>query len=160
MNCPYCRGRGWAWVGIASDAYREECEPCRGKGQGKVNWSIIGGIGLVIVSAVFSIALILWSSQAFGAGAPRYAEERTLAWFRTLPDGTRAALIAGAMAAVGHVGLKCPEPITVAEHVARLTWGSNLALREPWIKAYFNLITARGCRVENDEPTVDLEGGT
>ena len=159
-KCPYCGGRGWAWVGVGGNADREPCDECQGTGRTGIQWVSIGGVALVVVSAIFSLALILWSSHmAFGAEVPQYAEERTLAWFRTLPEGTKTALVVGAMAAVGHVGLRCPEPVTVGEQVARLSWGSTLALHEPWIKAYFDHITARGCRVEDDEPTVDLKGG-
>ena len=144
MQCPYCRGRGWAWVGVASNAIREECEPCGGKGHGRMDWGPAVGFILVLFSAALCL---LWATAAFGQTHP---DDRSLGWFRSLEMRTQTALVSGAMAAVGHVGVRCPEPITVAEQVAQLRM--QLArVDEPWIGVYFDLITKRGCRVETDE---------
>ena len=52
MQCPYCKGRGWQWVGSPYNAYRTECQECQGKGNGSVNWGTLGGI-LVIFLGIF-----------------------------------------------------------------------------------------------------------
>lgn len=63
MQCPYCRGRGWHWVGVASNAYREECEECRGKGRGRIEWGPLAGLVLVLASAAASAWLIVYVTQ-------------------------------------------------------------------------------------------------
>jgi hypothetical protein len=36
--------------------------------------------------------------------------------------------------------------------VAQLKWRAGLNEQDSWISVYFSLISARGCRVEQDEP--------
>lgn len=42
MTCPYCKGLGWRWVGEwEGDAHREECDPCEGRGHGRLTlWAM------------------------------------------------------------------------------------------------------------------------
>ena len=156
MKCPYCGGRGWYWTGVGDNAYREECNPCGGKGRGHLDPWALGGIILLLVSTLITLGILHFSlTLAQGAEVPVYPEERSLKWFRSLTEHARVAMVAGAMATVGHVGMRCPEPITVKEHVARLQYGSALDLDKPWISVYFDIITARGCRIERDD---DKEG--
>ena len=144
MTCPYCRGRGWAWRGVASNAIREECEECQGKGRGRIEWRPLAGLALVLVSFVVCVALIVWSSTGvFGATAGGL----TLKQFRAMPAEQRSTLLAGAMAATEYVGMVCPEPQkTVGEYVAALTH-RTLDESAPWIAYYFELVDEHGCRV-------------
>ena len=59
MQCPYCRGRGWQWIGVASNAYRAECEECGGKGRGQVKLGPLLGLACCVVSAAFVLGM-LW----------------------------------------------------------------------------------------------------
>ena len=144
MICPYCGGRGWAWRGVASNAIREECEECQGKGRGRVNWGPLVGVTLVLFSFALCVMLILWTTQAaFGETAGSI----TLKQFRAMPSSQRSTLIAGAMAATEHLGLICPEPQrTVGEYVAALTH-RKLDDSTPWVAQYFTLADEHGCRV-------------
>ena len=102
------------------------------------------------------IVLAFWASAA--PAESLHPDDRSLAWFRTLPRGAQTALVAGAMAAVGHVGVRCPEPMTVGEQVARLQWRVNIDVNTPWIDVYFEDITTRGCQVEQHiDPNEDKE---
>ncbi len=57
MKCPYCGGRGWVWVGIASNAEREGCEPCAGTGRmPPETWPVWG----IVILVACSLSLILW----------------------------------------------------------------------------------------------------
>ena len=89
-------------------------------------------------------------------GQPLSAGVMTLKEYRALSSHAKTALMAGAMAATEHVGLRCPDPqFTVAEYVSVLTF-RTLDEAKPWISHYFDLATAKGCRVEEDvlkEPT-------
>lgn len=159
-KCCYCGGRGWSWVGVASNAFKEPCNPCGGAGRWtRVNWGVIGGLVAVLFSAALCLGIIVWSTQsAYGAEpTPTIAGQATLKWFRGLPQGTRAALVAGAMAAVNHAGMQCPQAITVAEHVSALTYRGSLDESKPWVEHYFSLAFEQGCRIiEND--VTDKEG--
>ena len=154
MKCLYCGGRGWSWVGVASNAERQPCEPCGSRGRMSADPGAWAGLILLLVSALFSLGVILYvATAAFGQTHPN---DRSLKWFRSLEPPTQTALVAGAMAAVGHLGLRCPEPITVGEQVAQLRL--QLArVDESWISVYFQLITKRGCRVVDN--TIDPKEG-
>ena len=111
----------------------------------KVDWGIVGGIILVLFSAAFMIGLIMWTVDvAFG----ETAGEMTLYTFRSQPHETQILLIVGAMAAVEHVGLVCPKPMAAEDILYELR--SHWDYSEPWIKRYFDIITARGCHAGAD----------
>ncbi len=59
MKCPFCKGRGWTWVGAPSNAYRAECEECGGKGRGRMEWGPLAGVLLVLLSTAFCLWLLL-----------------------------------------------------------------------------------------------------
>ena len=156
MNCPYCGGRGWAWYGIASNAERVPCEPCAGAGRGRADWGPLGGLVIVLFSVVVCAGLLLWGVMAvFGATAG----EMTLKEFRALPEPTRTALVAGAMAATEHLGLRCPAPqLTVVEYASALTW-RRLDEQIPWVDQFIRLAVQQGCQVSDKQAHNDLEEG-
>ena len=120
----------------------------------RIDWGVVGGIILVLFSAAFMIGLIMWTVDvAFG----ETAGEMTLYIFRSQPHETQILLIVGAMAAVEHVGLVCPSPMTAEDilYELRTHWGDY---SEPWIKQYFDIITARGCHIGTDS-SFDLKEG-
>ena len=144
MTCPYCGGRGWAWVGVASNAERVECEPCGGTGHGRVNWDPVIGALLVIVSALLVFGIIHFSS---GFAYGETAGSLTLKDFRAMPLITKAALVNGAMATVEHLGMTCPDPQrTVGEYVSRLTY-LKLDESAPWVSYFLLLTTEQGCQI-------------
>ena len=159
MRCCYCGGRGWTWVGVASNAEREPCGPCEGRGRWhRVNWGTVGGVVIVLFSLALFLAILHWGvSLAHGASAG----SMTLDAFRKHPSEIRTALVAGAMAATEQAGLRCPAPQgTVAEYVSALQW-RVLDTNKPWIAYYFMLLDQRGCQVENDQPVgIDPKEGT
>ena len=59
MQCPYCKGRGWQWIGSPYNAYRTECEECQGKGNVSINWGTLGGILVIFLGAGMMTALFL-----------------------------------------------------------------------------------------------------
>ena len=155
-KCCYCGGRGWVWVGIASNAIREPCGPCDGRGRWhRVNWGVVGGLVAVLFSMALSFAIIHFSvSLAHG----QTAGGMTLKEFRQQPPMVKSALVAGAMATTEHVGMQCPDPQrTVAEYVSALTW-RKLDDQKPWVAYYFTLTNEHGCRIEDDAPVSSDEG--
>ena len=56
MKCPWCNGRGFTWVGTPDNADRGLCGPCRGSGQGRLDWTAVGGLVLVLLSG----GVMLW----------------------------------------------------------------------------------------------------
>ena len=84
MKCCYCGGRGWTWVGVASNAVREPCGPCDGRGRWhRVNWGTVGGLVAVLFSLALAIAIIHLSvSLAHG----QTAGSMTLKEFRQQPS--------------------------------------------------------------------------
>ena len=152
MKCPYCRGRGWEWVGIASNADRVPCDECGGTGRGQVNWGPLAGLGLVLFSAALCLGLIVWASTAaFG----QTAGGMTLKEFRAHPQLTKSALVAGAMATAEHLGLRCPDPqLSVAEYVSMMTW-KKLDDQQPWVAQFFMLTTQQGCDVGETQSKED-----
>jgi len=63
-KCCYCAGRGWSWVGIASNAVREPCYPCDGQGRLPVNWHGVTGFVLVLFSAMLILGVLTWGVRA------------------------------------------------------------------------------------------------
>ena len=155
-KCCYCGGRGWAWRGIASNAERVPCEPCGGEGRWRrVNVDRLVGVLLVLTSA-FIVFGVIHFSVLFAYG--QSAGALTLKDFRVLPQSTRIMLVAGAMAATEHAGLRCPDPQrTVAEYVSALTF-RRLDDTQPWVGHYFRMADEQGCRVEDEEPLSPKEG--
>ena len=124
----------------------------------KIDWSIVGGILLLLFSAAFMIGLIMWTVDvAFGDTAGLI----TLKAYRALPASTKSALVAGAMAATEHVGMRCPDPqLSVGEYVSTLNFRASLDESKPWIAHYFDLVMAKGCVVEEDRTLPSLVGPT
>ena len=66
-RCCYCAGRGWSWVGIASNAVREPCYPCDGQGRLPVNWHGVTGVLIVLFSAALILGVLTWGVRvAYG----------------------------------------------------------------------------------------------
>ena len=124
----------------------------------RIDWGIVAGIILVLFSAAFMIGLIMWTVDvAFG----ETAGEMTLKAYRALPASAKSALVAGAMAATEHVGIRCPNPqLSVGEYVSTLNFRASLDESKPWIAHYFDLIMAKGCVVEEDGTLPSLVGPT
>ena len=94
---------------------------------------------------------ILLIATGTALGQPLSAGVMTLKEYRALSSHAKTALMAGAMAATEHVGLRCPDPqFTVGEYVSVLMFRGTLDETKPWISHYFDLATAKGCRVEED----------
>ena len=156
-KCCYCGGRGWVWVGIASNAERVSCDACEGKGRWRrPNMDTIIAILLLVMSLGIAVGIIHFSlSFAYGGTAGAM----TLKEFRQLPGTTKSAMVAGAMATTEYVGLACPDPQkTVAEYVSALTW-RKLDDGKPWIEFYFRLTDEHGCRVEESGDGVTPKEG-
>lgn len=146
-KCCYCGGRGWSWRGVASNAVREPCEPCGGAGRWRrPNIDYIVGTLLVLVSAFIAFGIIHFSlTFAYG----QTAGAMTLKEFRQLPGAARISLVAGAMAATEHVGLRCPAPQrAVSDYVFILTYRATFNDAQPWVEYYFRLTDEHGCRIE------------
>lgn len=61
LQCPFCRGRGWVWIGVAHNAERITCEECQGKGKGPVDKGPLIGLAFCVVSAVLVLGLVwMW----------------------------------------------------------------------------------------------------
>ncbi len=66
MICPRCDGRGWQWVGTPDNADRVVCEPCGGRGRGRMAWRVVTAVGLVlagwgVVALAIELTLIAWT---------------------------------------------------------------------------------------------------
>lgn len=60
VKCVYCGGRGWAWVGVGSNAEREMCDECLGSGRVPLElMGLLGGV-LCLASAALIVALTYW----------------------------------------------------------------------------------------------------
>ena len=156
-KCCYCGGRGWIWVGVASNADRVPCEPCGGGGRGRLSIDGVIGVLLVLISA-FIVFGIIHFSVTFAHG--QTAGAMTLREFRQLPGAAKIGMVAGAMAATEHVGMRCPDPQrSVSEYVSILTYRATFTDTHPWIEFYFRLVDEHGCRVEESEGSMDPKEG-
>ena len=148
MKCPYCGGHGWSWVGVASNAERQPCEPCGGQGRDRVDRGRLMGLLLVLGSALFSIWVILhMANAAFGAEAGKVA----LSEFRAYHSALQVGAVNGAFAVTDTMGIRCPTPNkTVGEYIAALQYRSY-DVTKPWVTYLIQLMHEAGCRPEPQE---------
>ena len=54
MTCPFCQGRGWSWRGEGDgEAFRQACEPCEGRGHGRVD--------VLMMVLPWLLAVVVWA---------------------------------------------------------------------------------------------------
>lgn len=74
MTCPFCHGRGWTWVGDLDNAFRDECEPCAGRGHGRVR--------LPMLAIPWLLSGVLWGLVC---GAVSWAITHRGVWYAMWP---------------------------------------------------------------------------
>ena len=60
MTCPYCRGRGWYWRGEPDNAERYSCEPCDGRGHGRLTFPMMVLPWLLAVAVWVGVIGMAW----------------------------------------------------------------------------------------------------
>jgi hypothetical protein len=102
---------------------------------------------VVFWAGVLGVVVML---AALCEGAEVAVEKISVSEFKSLREVDQVMMVVGAMAVAGHMGMRCPQFLSVGEMRAAILY-RNWVQSDPWVAALFTIFAEKGCKIAEGE---------